>query len=448
MVAQAMLDREEEFERLTRQVEEAIEEARRCGADAAEASATSHLGLGVTVRLGEVETLEHHRDRSIGVTVYIGRSKGNATSADLRSESVRDCARRAIDIARFTEEDRCNGLADPELLATVFPELDLWHPNPLDASKALEMALACEAAGREDSRISNSEGATVSSHAGVSVYGNSHGFLGRASGTRYDQSCVLIAGSGEDMQRDYWYDSRRAFADLEPVEATGRTAAERTVRRLGARKIPTCQAPVLFSPQVARGLMGHLVSAVSGGALYRNASFLKDQAGERLFPEWMHLTESPLLPRGPGSAAFDGEGVATRERRLVDDGILTGYVLSSYSARRLGLETTGNAGGVHNLRIGGELAPESELRAAMGSGLLVTEVMGQGVNIITGDYSRGATGHWIEDGEIAHPVEEVTIAGNLRDMFAGFEAAGADLDERANIQCGSILIGRMTIAGA
>jgi PmbA protein len=448
MVAQAVPDRDREFALLSEQVEAAIDAARRDGADAAEATAGVHVGLGVTVRKGEVETLEHNRDRSIDVTVFIGRSRGHASSADLRPASVRDCVRRAIDIARFTQEDRCNGLAEREKLAVGFPDLDLWHPHSLDAGQGIAMALECEAAGCADPRITNSEGASVATHAGVTVYGNSNGFLGRSSGTRYDQSCVLIAGDGESMQRDYWYDSRRAFEDLEPLEQTGKTAARRTVSRLGAKKISTRQAPVMFSPEVARGLLGHFVAAVSGGALYRNASFLRDKAGERLFPEWFSLAEMPFLKRGPGSAAFDNEGVATRERDLVAAGVLTGYVLSSYSARRLGLETTGNAGGVHNLRAGGTVTPAGRLFTDMDTGLLVTDVMGQGVNIITGDYSRGASGHWVEHGEIVHPVEEVTVAGNLREMFGNILATGDDLDDRSNIQTGSILIGRMTIAGA
>jgi PmbA protein len=282
----------------------------------------------------------------------------------------------------------------------------------------------------------------------LSVYGNSNGFVGRSSGTRFGQSCVLIAGEGDGMQRDYWYDSRRAFADLEPPGETGREAARRTVERLGARKIATCKLPVLFAPEVARGLVGHFIAAISGGALYRNASFLKDSIGEQLFPEWLSISEHPFLPRAPGSAAFDAEGVATCERKIIDQGTLGGYVLSSYSARRLGMETTGNAGGVHNVRLSGQEKSNQELLEEMNRGLLVTEVMGQGVSIVTGDYSRGASGFWVENGAISHPVEEVTIAGNLKGIFTDFQALGADRDERSNIQSGSILVGEMTIAGS
>ncbi len=448
MVAQGILDREHELDQLLLRLEEAIDRAAKSGVDDVEASASMHAGLSVNVRLGEVETLEHNRDRGISVTVFLGHSKGHASSADLRPESVQDCVRRAIDIARYTEEDKSNGLADADRLATRFPELDCWHPRPLDVDEAIERALECETAGRADDRISNSEGASSSAHAGLSVYANSNGFVGRSSGTRFGQSCVLIAGKGEIMQRDYWYDTRRAFEDLDAPAQTGREAARRTVDRLGARKIPTCKLPVLFAPEVARGLVGHFIGAVSGGALYRDASFLKDTVGQQLFPQWLSMTELPLLQRGPGSTAFDAEGVATRERSIISQGILTGYVLSSYSARRLGLETTGNAGGVHNLRLTGQEKSFASLLKDMNRGLFITEVMGQGVSMLTGDYSRGATAFWVENGEISYPVEEVTIAANLKNMFADIQGLGDDRDERANIQTGSILIREMTIAGS
>jgi PmbA protein len=354
---------------------------------------------------------------------------------------------RAIDIARFTEPDPCNGLADPDRLATDHPDLDLWHPLPLDTQAAIERALLIEAAGREEALVTNSEGANVSSNFGVSVYANTHGFLGRSSGTIHGQYCVLIAGRGDGMQRDYWYDSQRVPGDLEDPAQTGREAARRTVLRLGARKLKTREAPVVFAPEVARSLLGHLLGAISGGALYRNTSFLKGQLGTTLFPEWMGLVERPHLRRAQGSSAFDAEGVATRDRHIVRDGVLESYVLSSYSARRLGLETTGNAGGVHNMRVDAATTPLADLLASVGSGLLVTEVMGQGVSMVTGDYSRGASGFWIENGEIAHAVEEVTIAGNLRDIWPRIRAIGDDVDQRGNIQCGTIWVDRMTIAG-
>jgi len=448
MVAQAVPDRDQELSGLEDSAAQALEHAAGLGADNAEVSASSHYGLNVNVRMGEVETLEHSRDHGLGVSVYIGNSKGHASSGDLRPESIRDCVEKAIDIARFTQADKCNGLAPADRLARDFPDLDLWHPQTLDAELVMERALACEAAGLDNDGISNSDGASSSASFGLNVYANSAGFSGRRDGTRYGQSCVLIAGEGETMQRDYWYDSRRAFDDLEDTGITGREAARRTLRRLGARQIPTCEVPVLFAPEMACGLVGHLVGAISGGALYRNSSFLKDAAGSQLFPEWMRISERPHIPRAPSSVAFDAEGVATLDREIIDKGILTGYVLGSYSARRLGLETTGNAGGVHNLVVqqGGLSAPE--LLRQMGTGLLVTEMMGQGVSIVTGDYSRGAAGFWIENGEVQFPVDEVTIAGKLQDMFMAVEAVGTDVDDRSGIRTGSMLVGKMTVAGS
>ncbi len=448
MVAQAVPDRDKDLSGLVDSAQAAIEHARSLGAECSEVSASIHYGLDVNVRMGEVETLEHSRDRGLGISVYLGNSKGHASSGDLRPESIRDCVEKAIDIARFTQADKCNGLAPSDRLATEFPDLDLWHPQPLDAELTTQRALACEAAGLENPGISNSDGASASASFGLNVYASSIGFVGRRDGTRYGQSCVLIAGENESMQRDYWYDSKRAFSDLESVDDTGHEAARRTVRRLGARKIPTCEVPILLVPEIASGLVGHLLAAISGGALYREASFLKDTAGQQLFPEWMRMSERPYIPRGPASTAFDAEGVETSDRDLINEGILTGYVLGSYSACRLGLETTGNAGGVHNLIVEPGRFSGEELIQQMGTGLLVTEVMGQGVSIVTGDYSRGATGFWIENGEIQYPVDEVTIAGNLKDMFLGIEAVGTDIDDRSSIQTGSILMGKMTVAGS
>ncbi len=448
MVAQAVPDRDQELSDLEDAASQALDYAASIGADAAEVSANAHYGLDVNVRLGEVETLEHSRDRGLGISVYIGNSKGHASSGDLRSKTIRECVEKAVDIARFTQADKCNGLAPADRLAREFPDLDLWHPQALDAEFAMQRALACEASGLGFEGISNSDGASASSSFGLNVYANSSGFCGRRDGTRFGQSCVLIAGEGETMQRDYWYDSRRAFEDLEDIEITGREAARRTLRRLGARQVPTCEAPVLFAPEIASGIIGHLVAAISGGALYRNSSFLKDMAGKQIFPEWMRISERPHIPRAPSSVAFDAEGVATKDRELIDDGVLTGYVLGSYSARRLGLETTGNAGGVHNLVVQPGKYSAPELLREMGTGLLVTEVMGQGVSIVTGDYSRGAAGFWVENGEIRHPVDEVTIAGRLQDMFMAIEAVGSDVDDRTGIYTGSILVGKMTIAGS
>lgn len=441
-------DRDVEARALEDHVGLALDLARKGGADQAEVTASLQGGLNTTVRLGEVETIEHTRDRGLSVTVYLGRSKGHASSADLSETSLRLSVERALDIARYTAGDPCNGLADPERMAEAFPDLDLWHPIPLEADAAMERCLRMEEAGREDARITNSEGASVSGSFGVSVYGNSHGFLGRSEGTRYGQSCVLIAGSGNAMQRDYWYDSRRCLDDLEDPVETGRRAAERTVRRLESRSLSTRKVPVLFAPEIARTLVGHLVGGISGGNLYRNASFLKDSLGETLFPTWLNMVERPGLPRGAGSTPFDAEGVAVSDRAVVEEGVLRGYVLSTYSARRLGLETTGNAGGVHNLCVEGALVPGWEMLERLGTGLLVTEVMGQGVRLVTGDYSRGASGFWVENGAITYPVEEVTIAGNLRDMFRAITAVGDDVDRRGNIQCGSMLVEGLTVAGS
>lgn len=448
MVTQSLMDRDAELDALESHVREALRLAHAAGASDAEATAHSSQGLSVNVRLGDVETLEHTRDRGINVTVFMGRRKGSASSADLSAASIESCVSHAADIARFTQEDSCNGLADPDLLAREFPDLDLWHPVELDAQLAIERALRCETAGRSDERISNSEGAAFDAGLGMAVYGNSNGFIGRSAGTQYGQSCVLLAGQGDGMQRDFSYDGRRCLEDLEEPEQTGHEAARRTVRRLGARRLGTAQMPVLFAPEAAKGLVGHLVGAISGPALYRNASFLRDQAGELLFPDWVNLRERPSLLRGANSAPFDGEGVATRERNIIDSGILTGYALASYSARRLGLTTTGNSGGVRNLLLEPGGIGSDDLVAEMQNGLLVTEVMGQGVNLVTGDYSRGAAGFRVERGEIAYPVEELTIAGNLRDMFRHVSGAGRDIDTRGNVHCGHVLISTMMVAGS
>ena len=340
------------------------------------------------------------------------------------------------------------GLADSALMATDFPDLDAWHPWALDADHAVDLALACEAAGREfDARISNSDGTSVGSGESLSVYANSHGFFGRDRSTQHSIGCALIAGQGDDMQRDGWYSTALARDELEAPVAIGRHAAERTLARMAPRTLATGEYPVLFAAEVARSLIGHLLGAVSGGALYRRASFLLDHAGKQVFPDWFAIEEQPLLRRGLRSAAFDGEGVATRESALVSAGVLQRYVLGSYSARKLGLQTTANAGGVHNLKVAANAGGFEELVRSLPRGLLVTELMGQGINPVTGDYSRGAGGFWIENGAIAYPVDGITIAGNLKDIFANIEAVGTDVDPRSHIQVGSILVGRMTVAG-
>ncbi len=429
-------------------VRQALEMAQANGASAAEADAGVADGLTVGVRLGEVESLQYQRDRSLSVSVLFGQRTGSATTSDLRPESIRSAVDAACRIARHAAEDPYAGLADPALMATELPELDLEHPWGLTADDAIERARECETAARADQRITNSEGAELGSHAAVSAYGNTHGFMGTERATRHGLGCAVVAGHGDHMQRDFWYTVARAPDELETGEAVGRRARERTVARIGAEQLATTTCPVLFTPEMARSLVGHLVSAVSGAALYRHASFLVGALGEQLFPEFVHLDERPHEPRAMGSAAFDREGVATAPRDLVRAGVLQGYVLDSYAARRLGMATTGNAGGVHNLTLAPGEASFDDLVARMGRGVIVTEMMGMGVNTVTGDYSRGAAGYWVENGAIVRPVQEITVAGQLRRMFAGIQAVGADLDTRSSIRTPSVLIDEMTVAGA
>lgn len=422
--------------------------ARSRGASQAEVSCSEDFGLSVNVRMGEVETVESTQDRAIGVTVYFGQRKGSASTGDLREESLAATVEQACAIARYTEDDPAAGLADPDRMARDFPDLGGWYPWQLDADAAVDLALACEAAGRDaDARVRNSDGASVSSSHGLSVYANSHGFVGRERGTHHSISCTLIAGTGEGMQRDGWYSLALARQWLEAPEAIGRRAAQRAVARLAPRELATGQYPVLYSAEVARSLIGHLLGAVSGGALYRKASFLLDHAGRQIFPDWFSIEERPLLRDGLRSGAFDAEGVATADSALVSHGVLQRYVLGSYSARKLGLSSTGNAGGIHNLEIAANAGDLTTMLKDMGTGLLVTELMGQGVNPVTGDYSRGAGGFWVENGQIAYPVDNVTVAGNLKDIFTAIEAVGSDVDRRSHIGIGSVLIGRMTVAG-
>lgn len=431
-------------------VSRALDSARRAGATQAEADASLQQGLSVSVRLGEVETVEYQRDRALGITVYFGHRKGSASTGDLSAQSVEDMVAKACAIARHTAEDECAGLADPALLQTQFRDLQLDFPWELSADAAVELARECEAAGRAvDTRLSNSEGASVSSQRGVRVYGNTHGFLAGDCGTSHSLSCVLLAQSGEDMQRDYWYTSARDPRDLEAAELVGRRAGQRAIARLGARRLPTGPAQVILAPEVARGFIGHFIGAIRGSAQYRKASFLLGAAGQRVFPEWVQMHERPHLLKGVASSNFDSEGVRTVDRELVRDGVVDGYLLGSYSARKLGLVSTGHAGGLHNLMVDASVdrPDQATLLQRMGRGLLVTELMGQGVNGVTGDYSRGATGFWIEGGEIAYPVHEVTIAGNLKNLFAGLQAIGSDVDARGGVRVGSIWVGEFTIAG-
>lgn len=435
-------------ERLTRLAELALDEAKRQGMDQAEVGLSNSSGLSVTVRLGDIETLEHYRDQSLGITVFNDHRKGSASTSDLSETAVREAVQAACSIAGFTTRDESAGLADAELMATNIPDLDLYHLWELKPDAAIELALDCENAARDyDKQITNSEGATVVAFGGATLYANTHGFIGSYTGTRHSISCSVIAGKGDQMQRDYWYTTDRDPQKLEAPAAVGREAATRALRRLHARKIPTAQLPVLFAPEMARGLIGHFIGAIRGGALYRKASFLLDHKGKPVFPDFIDIVEQPHLKGALGSAPFDNEGVATRERALVKQGVLQDYVLDAYSARKLGLQTTGNAGGVHNLTINSTGQDQQGLIQQMGRGLLVTEMMGHGVNNVTGDYSRGASGFWVENGEVQYPVQEITIAGNLKKMFMGIVGVGNDVDVRGNVRCGSILVDSMTVAG-
>jgi PmbA protein len=429
-------------------VTDILRRARESGADAAEVSASEDAGLGVTVRLGDLETVEFNRDRGFGITVYFGKRKGSASTSDSTPDAVAATVQAACNIARFTEEDPCHGLADAELMARVFPNLDLDHPWTTTVADAEALALTAEAAARgHDRRVTNSDGASVGTQRFCRVYGNSHGFLGSHIGTRHSISCGVIAGDGKTMQRDHYYTTGRSIDDLDAAEAVGAEAARRAVARLGARPVKTGRYPVLFTAEVASGLIGHLMAALSGGSLYRNASFLTNSLGRKLLPEGYSVIERPLLPRGPGSAAFDGDGVATYEKAFIDRGQIASYVLGSYSARRLGMKTTANSGGVHNLSVEGPQQPLAELIRGIRQGVLVTELIGQGVNIVTGDYSRGVAGFWISDGEPVYPVDELTIAGHLQDMYGAMIGLGDDPDRRGNVVTGSLLIDGMTIAG-
>ncbi len=429
-------------------VAEALETAARAGADQCEAAVSHDLGLSVTARMRDIETLEYQNDRSFGITVYFDNRKGSASTSDFRPAAVREAVERACSIARRTAEDPCAGLADPARLAEDPPDLALDHAWDVSPEEAREMAIRCEGVALDrDPRITNSEGATVATSRGVRAYGNSHGFFGAYRRSSHSVSCAVLAGDDGGMERDYHYTASRNPAELEALEAVGAKAAQRTLRRLGARQVTTARVPVLFPPELARGFLGHAVGAASGTAQYRRSSFLLDAAGEAVFPDFMNIRERPHIPGAFGSAPFDREGVATTDRDLVAAGVLQGYVLSSYSARRLGLETTGNAGGVHNLLVEGNAEGRDTLIRQMERGLIVSELMGQGVNPVTGDYSRGAAGFWVEGGEIAYPVSEITIAGNLRDLYRSIVAVGRDQDLRGVIRCGSVLVAEMTVAG-
>lgn len=428
--------------------ENLLKAAKAKGATAAEVDIDKSTGLSVEVRMGTVDKLQYHRDQGVNLTVYFGHRKGFASTGDFSKQALEDTLDAACRIARYTSEDEFNGLADPERMATDFPKLDLYHPWELDAELAIEIALQAETVAREhDKRITNSEGAGVDSHAGLSLYANTHDFMGIRHSSRHSLSCAVVAQEGDSMQRDYWYSVSRVPGHLESADTVGAEAAQRAVRRLHARSLSTREAPVLFVPQLARGLIGHMAGAISGGAQYRKASFLLDSIGQKVFPEFVHLYEDPFIRQGLGSRSYDSEGVATQARDIVKDGVIQGYFLGSYSARKLGMESTGNASGASNLILADTGVSFIDLIQQMGTGLMVTELIGHGINSITGDYSRGAVGYWIEDGMIVHPVEEVTIAGNLKDMYQNIIGIADDVDLRGSIRTGSILIDKMMIAG-
>ena len=419
------------------------------GATQAEAGLSVSQGLSVTARMRSVETIEHQQDNGLGISVYIGQHKGSASTSNLDPEAIRKTVEAACNIAKYTSEDPCTGLADASLLASQFVELDLYHPWEISPERVIDLVLECENTALDfDPRIVNSDGASVDISSGLSVYGNSHGFLQSESKTRHSISCSVVGESTAGMQRDYWYEISRNPDQLATARAVGLKAAERTVKRLDAQKLKTQQAPVLFVPEIARGLFGHLGSAIGGSAQYRKASFLLDAVGTRIFPDFLQLTEYPFESQALGSANYDSEGVAVKEAKLISDGVLQSYLLDSYAARKLGLQTTGHASGVHNLTLQSTGKSFLDCIKTMHQGLLVTELMGHGVNTVTGDYSRGAAGFWVDNGEIQFPVEEITIAANLKDMFQGIVEIGNDMDMRGNIRTGSILLENMTIAGA
>lgn len=425
-----------------------LKETTKQGASSAEVDVGVSKGFTVTVRMGEVETIEYNQDKAIDITVYFGQRTGSASLSDIRPEAIQSAIQAACNIARFTDEDQYAGLAEKELLAFDYPSLDLFHPWHISVEQAIELAKECEAiALAKDKRITNSEGVTVNTVDAWTGYGNTHGFIGVCPQTRHELSCVLIATQGDEMQRDYYYTNACAPEDLDPVTLIANKAVERTVRRLAARRLTTRKAPVIFAADEARGLLGHFVAANQGGNIYRKTSFLVDQIGKPIFPASINLYEQPHLLKTLGSSPFDDDGVTTRANKFINEGRLEMHALGVYSARKLGLRSTGNAGGVHNLLINTGNKDLSALLKLMGTGLLVTEVMGQGINLVTGDYSRGASGFWVEQGEIMFPVEEITIAGTLQDMYAHIVEVGSDIDKRGNIITGSILIENMTIAG-
>ena len=434
--------------KLKERVDGVLKLARQLGASEADAGASFSSGLSVTVRMRDVETLEYQRDQGLSLTVYFGHRKGSASTSDLSDSAVEESVRKACTLARYAAEDDCNGLADIDRLAKTIPDLDLHHPWSIEPEQAIDLATECEVAALDsDDKIDNSEGATVGTHDGCRVYGNSNGFLEGHRSTHHSISCAVLASDGAQMERDYDYSVARDASDLTGTIAIGLEAANRVLKRLGATKLDTKVTPVLYPADLARVLFGHLLSAISGGSLYRKSTFLLDRLDTQVFADMITIDELPHIAKGLASSPYDSEGVATADRRLVDGGVLKAYMLGSYYARKLGMETTGNAGGSHNLVVSNTGHGFTDLLASMDRGFLLTELMGHGINPVTGDYSRGAAGFWVENGEVQYPVNEVTVAGNLLDMYRNIVAVGTDTDYRGGIRTGSVLVDAMTVAG-
>lgn len=438
----------ENRDELTRIIDSVLTQAKAMGASAAEADIGVGSGLSANVRKGEIDKLEYERDKGLGITVFINGQKGNSSTSDFSDAAIKKSVEAAIGIAKYASRDEYAGLADAKQMATEFPDLDLYHPWTIAPETTIDLAIECEQAAFDaDKRISNSDGSVVSTYSGLNLYGNTNNFINGWNWSSHTIDCTVIAEDSDGMQRDGWYSKTRDYNDLQSIKDISQEAARRTVARLGSRKLTTRQAPVIFEAPVASGLFSALISAISGGSLYRRASFLLDKKGEQIFADHINISEQPYIKKALGSAPFDNDGVATRERDIVKEGVLQDYVLNTYSARKLGLQTTGNAGGVHNLVIESGKNTLAELIKNMNTGLLVTDMIGFGVNQITGDYSRGASGFWVENGELAYPVEEITVAGNLVDMYKNIISIGNDVDPRGNVLTGSVMMDTMTIAG-
>lgn len=434
-----------QWESLVRNV---LKEASAQGASSSEVFISKGIGFSVSVRMGAVETVEYHRDKGVSVTVYFGKRKGSASTSDTSPESIKATVTAACNIAKLSSEDPYAGLADPELMAKNYPDLDLYYPWKIDPQQAIDIALDCEQQARAfDKRIVNSEGASVDTFQSLGIYGNTHGFIGGYPTTRHSISCSVVAQDSKGMQRDGYFTVARDPMELEAVAILAKQAGERTVKRLGSRRVKTCNVPVIFQAEIARGLLGSFLSAISGGSLYRKSSFLVDHLGKQVFAPQITLQERPHIRKALGSSAFDSDGVATHDKDIVTNGVLQSYLLGTYSARKLGMKSTGNAGGTHNIIVKTDNLDLPALLKKMGTGFLATELLGQGINLVTGDYSRGAAGFWVENGEIQYPVEEITIAGNLRDMYLNLVAIANDIDRRGTILTGSILLENMMVAG-